>query len=436
MTAPKNPPRVLALSARDPGALAELRENLAVWLEHTPDADLDGVALTLATGRERFACRDAVVGTSPVELALLLREKKAAEPTPARAPGDGPLLLLDGTPLTGAPVDLPEVAEALRLAAEYGDTDAARTVAVQYGLAQWLRTRLVTPRAVHGTGVGAVAAAAVRAEHSLADALRTAAGPPETTETESGPFAVDADAPAGTDAVPAVPVVRIGASGPLGLDPADPHSPATLLARLWCLGYDVDTTLGRPGRRVRLPGHPFRRRGPGGPAAVGAGPYRPLTPYEQRWLFYDLVRHGSSGDHNAAVAGVRAGEPPAPEVLREAFAELQRRHPALRTVFGEPGGRWQARILPDAAARPVLLVDDPDGGPEELRQAVLKAARQPMRLRDEPLVRCCLRGGPAHWALALAVYEPLTTTADPRQLLDELTALLGAVTRPPQAQPA
>ena len=98
MTAPKNPPRVLALSARDPEALAELRENLAVWLEHTPDADLDDVALTLATGRERFACRDAVVGTSPAELALLLREMRAAEPAPARAPGDGPLLLLDGTP--------------------------------------------------------------------------------------------------------------------------------------------------------------------------------------------------------------------------------------------------------------------------------------------------------------------------------------------------
>ncbi|MEW1824177.1 hypothetical protein [Streptomyces sp. NPDC088196] len=426
MTEPKNPPRVLALSARDPEALAGLRENLAVWLENTPDADLDGVALTLATGRERFACRDAVVGTSPAQLALLLREKRAAEPTPVRAPGDGPLLLLDGTPLTGDPVDLPEVADALRLTAEYGDTDTVRTVAVQYGLAQWLRTRLVTPRAVHGKGVGAVAAAAVRAELSLADALRTAAGPP-----------ADTDAPAHTVAGPAVPVVRIGASGgPLGLDPADPDAPARLLARLWCLGYDVDTTLGRPGRRVRLPGHPFRRRGPGGPATVGAASYRPLTPYEQRWLFYDLVRHGSSGDHNATVADVRAGEPPTPEVLHEAFGELQRRHPALRTVFSEPGGRWQARVLPDATARPVLLVDDPDGGPEELRQAVLKSARQPMRLRDEPLVRCCLRGGPAHWALALAVYEPLTTAADPHLLLDELTALLGAVTRPSQAQPA
>ncbi|MFI5886953.1 hypothetical protein [Streptomyces sp. NPDC051554] len=424
MTAPKNPPRVLALSARDPEALAELRENLAVWLEHTPDADLDDVALTLATGRERFACRDAVVGTSPAELALLLREMRAAEPAPARAPGDGPLLLLDGTPLTGDPVELPEVAEALRLAAEYGDTDTVRIV-VQYGLAQWLHARLVTPRAVHGTGIGAVTAAAVRGEHSLADALRTAA--------ESGPFAADAGAPAGTDGVP---VVRIGAAGPLGRDPADPDSPAYLLARLWCLGYDVDTTLGRPGRRVRLPGHPFRRRGPGGPAPVGAASYRPLTPHEQRWLFYDLVRHGSSGDHNAAVAGVRAGEPPAPEVLREAFAELQRRHPVLRTVFSEPGGRWQAVVLPDASVRPVVLVDDPDGGPEELRQAVLKAARQPMRLRDEPPVRCCLRGGPAHWALALAVYEPLTTTADQQLLLDELTALVGAATRPPQAQPA
>ncbi|MER5198100.1 CurL C-terminal domain-containing protein [Streptomyces sp. NPDC002755] len=413
-------PRVLAVSARDPESLAETRGRLAGWLENTPDADLDDVALTLSTGRERFPCRYAVTGDAAAEAAALLADVGApTDPAPVRAPGDGPLLLLDGTALTPASVDLPEVADALRVAGEHADAEAARTVAVLYGLAAWLRARGVTPCAVRGTGAGALAAAAVRGDLALPDALSAAA---------AGVPGTDEDLP---EEHTGAPVVVIGAPRPetpdaLTLDPADGTSYARLLAELWRRGYAVDTSLGRPGRRVRLPGHPFRRREPGGPAPAGTAPTRPLTPYEQRWLFYDLVRHGSSGDHNAAVATVVPGPPPAPDALGAAFAELQRRHPALRTVFSEPGGRWQARILPTPDARPAPLVPDPDGGPEHLREAVLDAARQPLPLRDTPLVRCCSRGGPARWALALAVYEPLTATLDPRRLLDELVGLLGA----------
>ncbi|MCX4766701.1 hypothetical protein OG562_38155 [Streptomyces sp. NBC_01275] len=435
MTRPPTPPmtstdipRVLAVSARDPESLADTCRRLAAWLENTPDADLDDVALTLQTGRERFPCRYAVtVGSVAEGAALLADADTTAGPSPVRAPADGPVLLLAGAPITTAPVDLPEVADALRVAQEHADCAAGRTVAVLYGLVAWLRAHRVTPCAVRGTGHGALAAAAARGDLALADALLAAA---------AGASVADEELPedhAGT------PVVVIGAPrtdtvDALALDPADGSSHARLLAELWRQGYDVDTSLGRPGRRVRLPGHPFRRREPGGPATAEAAATRPLTPYEQRWLFYDLVRHGSSGDHNAAVATVVPGPHPAPGALSAAFAELQRRHPALRTVFSEPGGRWQARTLPTPDARPAHLAPDPDGGAEHLREAVLDAARQPLRLRDTPLVRCCFRGGPAHWALALAVYEPLTATLDPRRLLDELVGLVGADAPPPQPQ--
>jgi hypothetical protein len=201
---------------------------------------------------------------------------------------------------------------------------------------------------------------------------------------------------------------------------------------------------------VRLPGHPFRRRTPAdtdptdptgptgstdptGPAnstdptgSTGSVTVRPLTPYEQRWLFYDLVRQGSSGDHMVAAAAAVPGPVPPPEALGAAFAELQRRHPALRTVFSEPGGRWQARTLPAPAVRARFLDPAPDSGPHRLRQVVADAARQPLPLRDTPPVHCCVQSGPAHWAVSLGVYEPLTAAAAPRRLLDELLALLGA----------
>ncbi|MER7839735.1 hypothetical protein ABTY98_28580 [Streptomyces sp. NPDC096040] len=446
-------PRVLALSARDPESLAELRRRLAAHLEQAPGTGPDDVALTLQTGRERFSCRDAVVADRTDDLVRLLRERSADGTCPARTAGDGPVLVLDGSPCRTAAVDLPEVADALRLAADTcrdggdADTDAARTVAVQYGVAAWLRARRVAFRAVRGEGLGALAAAAMRSEVPLSEALRAAAA------GVSLPAAVDALLPAAAGAslpvadadadravpYPDAPVVRIGVGRPdtpgeLVLDPADGASCSRLLAELWRLGFDVDTTLGRPGRRVRLPGHPFRRRDPGGAGPAGSTATRPLTPYEQRWLFYDMVRQGSSGDHTVAAAAALPGPPPPPDALAAAFAELQRRHPALRTVFSEPGGRWQARTLPAPAARPHHLVPAPDGVPHQLRQTVRDAARQPLRLRDAPLVRCCVQSGPAHWAVSLAVYEPLTAAADPQQLLDELVGLVGAEV--PEPEPA
>ncbi|MFD7679058.1 hypothetical protein [Streptomyces sp. NPDC060187] len=449
-------PRVLALSARDPEALAVLRHRLADRLEREPDTAPDDIARTLHAGRERFPCRDAVLGTDTAELAVLLRESGAANTPPAREPGAGPLLVLDGTPAPASVPDLPETAEALRRAEDAcrdgGDATAARAAAVQYGAVAWLLARGVTPDAVHGHGAGAWAAAAARGEFPLSAALRAAA------EHATPPAGVQEN-PMGTPAhpeQPTAPVVIIGSltpcttgesvtaetghADPLRLDTADGTAYARLLAELWRRGFDVDTTLGRDGRRIRLPGHPFRRREPGGAAAADGPATRALTPFEQRWLFYDLVRHGSSGDHNVTVETVLPGPLPAPAEIAAAFDEIQHRHPVLRTVFSDPAGRWRARTLPTATVRPTHLATDPDAGPEQLRAAVRDAARQPLRLRDEPLLRCCVRAGPAHWALSLGLYEPLSATADPRLLLDELRALLGAeapdpATATPTAEP-
>lgn len=449
-------PRLLALSARDPEALAELRRTLARRLEQHPDTAPDDIAHTLHTGRERFPCRDAVVGDDTAHLVRQLRESDGHRLTGMREAGAGPVLVLDGSPAPASVPDLPEITDALRQAEDAcrdgGDTTAARAAAVRYGAVAWLRARGVTPHEVHGSGAGAWAAAAARGELPLPAALRAAARHAEPPAGVPSPAAGTATGGATTGGAgartarltsepQALPVVTIGAlpcaagestagpagdTDPLRLDPADGSSYARLLAELWCHGFDVDTTLGREGSRIRLPGHPFRRREPGGAAPADGPASRPLTPFEQRWLFYDLVRHGSSGDHTVTAEAVLPGPVPAPASIAAAFEELQRRHPVLRTVFSDPAGRWRARTLPTATVRPTHLVADPEAGPDELRAAVREAARQPLRLRDEPLLRCCVRAGTDHWALSLGLYEPLAATADPHLLLDELRTLLGS----------
>ncbi|MEU6556736.1 hypothetical protein ABZ915_41810 [Streptomyces sp. NPDC046915] len=433
------------MSARDPRSLAVLCDRLADRLARAPQTDPDDVALTLDTGRERFDCRHAVVGHDLADLVNRLREPVGGEDAAGPRPGDpaaGVVLLLDGTSGDGPAAELPGLADALRQAEDAArqaeeaarqgedaappgaDVAAARAVAVQYAAARWLLARRLTPVAVRGEGrVGALAAAAVRGDLPVADVLRAAAAGLAPAPAE--------DAPGPREAL----VVRVGrraavdgtAHGeeePLVLDPADGTSAARLLARLWCRGLDVDTTLGRPGRRLRLPGHPMWRRTPGEHRAEDTG--RPLTPYEQRWLFYDLVRRETSGDHAAVAARAVPGPAPEAAAVAAAFTELQRRHPALRTVFGERGGRWwaSAGALPPAA--PDLLPADPDGDPRRLTEAVRTAAGRPFVLRDAPLVHCCVQEGPTHWALALAVYEPLTASVTPADLTAELQALLTA----------
>ncbi|MFI6153759.1 hypothetical protein ACIBCA_13785 [Kitasatospora sp. NPDC051170] len=383
-------PRVLALSARDGHALAEARHRLADHLERNGSLDPDDVAATLHLGRERFAARHAAVGRTTAELAAALR----AEPQ-ADTPDTAPSVELHLGSLTDAPetARLPQVTEALALADALGAGPTGRAVATQYGLAAWLIARGVVPREIHGTGTGALAADALLGRTALADALR--AQPPAGAQDHT-PLTVELTDPV-TGATERLPL----ADG------------AHLLAHLWRGGLDVDTTLGRPGRRVRLPGYPFRRCADE-PTSSAARGLRPLTPHEQRWLFHDLVRSSSSAEHNSRASAVRPG--PAPQLLTvtEAFTTLQQRHPELRTAFTQQGGRWFARTAPTPAA-----VTAPD--PARPAEAVAAA---PFELRDAPLVRCVLDPAPdGSWTLALAAYEPVAGPETVEALLTELLDL-------------
>ncbi|MGA5817184.1 hypothetical protein ACPC54_04885 [Kitasatospora sp. NPDC094028] len=416
MTLPDTP-RVLALSARDRLALTEACRRLAERLEREPALDPDDVAATLHLGRERFAARHAVHGRTTAELATALRAG-----APATAPGAVPAVELYlgalTAPASTAP-ELPQVTEALALAERLGAPAAGRAVAVQYGLAAWLIARGVVPREIRGEGTGALAADALLGRTTLADALRADVGTPGGAGGAAPGHALAVDL---TDA-------EGGTTERLRVTPGDGASLAGLLAELWRRGLDVDTTLGRPGRKVRLPGYPFRRATADEQPAAAARGLRPLTPHEQRWLFHDLVRSSSSAEHNARAVAVRPGPAPEPTAVAAAFTELQRRHPKLRTAFTQQGGRWFART--DAA--PTGLTAPVPGRPAGA------VAAGPFELRDAPLVRCVLDTGDSAgdstgtgdgtgdgWTLALAAYEPVAGREAVEGLLTELLDLCGA----------
>jgi len=224
---------------------------------------------------------------------------------------------------------------------------------------------------------------------AVIEALRTGAG---------GPQAVVRGANAGTPALATVP--------------ADAgFTEAVVVADAWCAGQDADLTRGRPGRRVRLPGYPFERRGNWESGSADADA-RALTPHEQRWLFHDLARSGSSaGEHNQSAAG-RIAAPADLPALDAAFARLQQRHPLLRTVFERHGGGWQARVLPEATVA-LTVPGRWDGG---------RDAPASFELVGEPLVRCAVAppADAAKLAVTLTVYEPMAAGASATELLRQL----------------
>ncbi|MEU5810642.1 hypothetical protein [Streptomyces sp. NPDC047718] len=424
-------PRVLALSARDEEAVAASCERLAARLAADPSLRPDDVAATLAHGRERFAARRAVTGTDTAGLAAALRDA-ARDTRPTEPAGTLVLDLGDGSAAAGGAPELPQVAEAVALAEALelptgADRSAARTAAVLHGTGAWLAARGLRPAAVRGRGPGAAAAAALLGALPLADALRAAAtGSPVPAET--GPGAAEA---AGTALV-----VRLAAAGEgrgegtgteLYLDPSSARAHAELLAALWRRGVDVDCSLDRAGRRVRLPGYPFRRSGPvTGPAAD----LRPLTPHEQRWLFHDLVRRGSAAEHAQCATAVLPGPLPERAAADAALAALQQRHPALRTVFTQHGGRWFARTAQTPVPVTLLGPDDRDEARARVRHATVEES---FAVADAPLVRCALAPAQDGWAVALAVYAPVAGAASADELLSEWAELAGTSLRPAAA---
>ncbi|MER5887848.1 hypothetical protein ABT160_28865 [Streptomyces sp. NPDC001941] len=402
-------PRVLAVSARDPQAAVQACVRLAERLERSPGLDPDDVAATLAHGRERFAVRHAVVGADSGQLARALRRSAL---TPRPLPGAGADLVIDlgdGSGLRGTP-DLPQVAEAIAYAGDLdfpagADRLAAGEAAVLHGTVQWLASLGVRPVTVRGRGTAAPVAAALRGELPLREALLAAA-----TETP---------APAAPSVAADAVVLHLGA-GPeeaLVLDPLSPASVAHAFAALWEHGADVDASLGREGRRVRLPGYPFQR---GRAVDEPAHGLRPLTAHEQRWLFHDLVRSGSAAEHTLAATASFRGPVPTAAEADAALAALLELHPRLRTRFTRHAGRWFARDAVEALA--VTVVPDAPGSPagERVRAAVVGAS---FAGEDLPLVRCALSPAGDGWAAALALYAPVAGDAAPQELLASWAAL-------------
>ncbi|MFD8821627.1 hypothetical protein ACFV1C_04555 [Streptomyces sp. NPDC059605] len=422
-------PRVLAVSARDGRAAADAAGRLADRLAGDPSLDPDDVALTLVRGRERFAVRHAVTGTTGAELADALRES-AARP---RREAPVPALVLDlgdGSALPGTPA-LPQVAEASAVGATIPSAGArplaVRAAAELYGTASWLAAHGVRPDTVVGRGPADAAAAAVRGDLSLPDALRAAATGADVPQPAAPENSQDPEDP---ETETAVLVVRVGdgADGPgvLGLDPLDPASYARLFAALWEHGFDVDCTLGRGGSRVRLPGYPFRRSGSFTAAAPAPG-LRPLTPHEQRWLFHDLVRSGSAAEHALCASAVLPGAAPGAPAADAALAALLDRHPNLRAVFTRDGGRWFAR----ESRRPVtahVLAPAPGAEPEALVRAA--AVDETFAAADVPLIRCVLAPAGEGRAVALAVYAPVAGGSSADELLAEWAEFAGTPLRP------
>ncbi|MET9881681.1 hypothetical protein ABZZ20_00715 [Streptomyces sp. NPDC006430] len=427
-------PRVLAVSARDEDAVAAVCQRLAERLEGDPALGPDDVAVTLAHGRERFAVRRAVTGRDRAELAAALREA-ARDPRPTEAAGALVLDLGDGSAVTDGTPDLPQVAEAVAQAEALqlppgSDRSAARTAAVLHGTGVWLAARGLRPLAVRGQGPGAAAAAALHGALTLPDALRAAADRttvPAAPEPGRSVSVVRLTAPrsAAPDAPSALPGGLAGTG--LCLDPLDPHSYAHLFAALWERGVDVDCSLDRGGRRVRLPGYPFRRSGEVTGPVSGL---RPLTPHEQRWLFHDLVRRGSAAEHTLCATAVLPGPLPEPRAAETALAALQQRHPALRTVFTQHGGRWFARTSPAPAPVTHLGRDQRNEVLAQVRAATVEAS---FAAADAPLVRCALAPTGDGWAVALAVYAPVAGSSSADELLAEWVELAGSSLRPAAA---
>ena len=75
---PPTGPQLLILSAKTEMALAQMSVNLAEALAERPDLNLADAAFTLQTGRKAFAHRQAVLGRTPSDVTVNLREKKSA----------------------------------------------------------------------------------------------------------------------------------------------------------------------------------------------------------------------------------------------------------------------------------------------------------------------------------------------------------------------
>jgi acyl transferase domain-containing protein len=259
-SAPGSPGRrhqVLPVSARSAPALRAAIARLADHLRTDRDASLADVAYTLQVGRAAFEYRAAVVCETVADAVRLLDDHVVTDT--ACVPGRPAGFLFDGAVPA---VDEPEFAAAVQACGEAaGDSESTElpTFAGQYALATLLRAWGVRPRTLAGVGVGALVAACLSGELSLAQAVerldrpaRPVAEPPSPGRSALVVCGL-ATAPHAGDVV--VPTVT--ADGDVE------RSLAVALGVLWTSGVPVgwDAYHGTERRRrTPLPTYPFQRR--------------------------------------------------------------------------------------------------------------------------------------------------------------------------------
>ena len=249
--APPAPPRtveVVPLSGRTPRALREVVARLAARLAAGPELALADVALTLATGREHFERRHAVVAGSLAEL----RAQLTAPVDPATRVRQVQAVLSEETAgaaaaLRGLVAREPAVAGLWREAgAPDGLDDAGALVLLQAGLLRlwtaWLGDR--PPAAPEEVAAVRLARGAITAE----EALRTSSGHARTGMSHGS---------GAMGHVPADSQVVLGVAG------AGEQALAERLAALYRAGAAIDwlaVHAARRGRRIELPTYPYERQ--------------------------------------------------------------------------------------------------------------------------------------------------------------------------------
>ncbi|HEX3129919.1 MAG TPA: amino acid adenylation domain-containing protein, partial [Thermoanaerobaculia bacterium] len=127
----------------------------------------------------------------------------------------------------------------------------------------------------------------------------------------------------------------------------------------------------------------------------------PLSFAQERLWFLDRLQPDSPF-YNIAGALRLSGDLKV-RVLAAAFAEIARRHEALRTTFVESGGVPVQRIAP-AADLPVPVIDVADE--DEARRVAAEISALPFDLEQGPLFRMALlRLGPQDWILLFSMHH-------------------------------
>ncbi|AEV87080.1 polyketide synthase type I [Actinoplanes sp. SE50] len=144
---------------------------------------------------------------------------------------------------------------------------------------------------------------------------------------------------------------------------------------------------------------------------------RPLTAREQRLVFHDAVRAGSSSAEHTVQLSIPLEREPDPDALDAALRDAQLARPLLRTVFRRRDDRWVAAEMP----HPLVTLTRSAPGAEAADHAF-----QPV---DAPLLHVALRPYDDRTDLVVALHQALADHLDIHQLAAEL--LDTATTRSP-----